>query len=1091
MDNQPSEHLSPEETRARLARLLQEKAGTLKLAPTSSSQERLWFVGQLLSGESINITQRIRMTGELDVAALQKSLDAIVQRHESLRTTIMTVGGEPMQAIAAALSVPVLITDLEHFPPEAREAEAQRLAEEESGYPFDLARGPLFRVRLLRLAPARHWLILNIHHIIADGWSMGVLVGELATLYQSYTQGQAPALPDLPMQYADFARWQRQRLGSEEFRAHLAYWMEKLADLASPPNFLPESVRPARRSLAGAELSLTFPEALGETLQTLSQQEQCTLFMTLLAGFVVLLYRYDGQPDVCIATLIANRSFRPIEPLIGFFINFLALRVNAGGNPGFRELLQQVRTVTLEAYAHQDMPIDQVVETWQRRYQSRMPLFRTLLVLQNAPLPTLDLPGLELDISRPAQAQNADMDLALFLTLKGQELTGHVQYSTDLWDEADMRRIMRHYQSLLQAAVAAPDTPIEALAWLTDEEARQVIVEFNRAASLNAEGATFEKLFEGQAARTPQAEAVSFAGESLTYTALNRRANQLAHYLRSLGVKPEVRVGIAISRSPEMIVALLGVLKAGGGYVPLDPAYPPERLATMMEESGVEVLLTTVRDRFPIRDAPHTVYLDGPARDEIARQSETNPPNNATAQNLAYVIFTSGSTGKPKGVMIPRAALANYALSAQQRFGITPADRVLQFATLNFDTAVEEIYPALLSGATLVLRAGDVLELPENFLDACQRERISVLSLPTAYWHTLVSDQAAEGLTWPASLRLVVIGGERALPEMFQRWNEAQARGDIAAATRLFNNYGPTEATVVATEAELTPGSAIVIGKPIHNVRCYILDHALRPAPVGAPGELYIAGRNLARGYLNHPAQTAAVFVPDPFSDEPGARMYRTGDQARYRADGAIEFLGRMDNQVKVRGFRVELDEIQAIFNRHPAVQEAVVVALADAQVPGSRQPVAYVVPKQATDGLAAELRAYAQQQLPDYMIPAVIVPLSAFPLTPAGKIDRKALPLPEEQSAGEEYTSPEGPVEEKLAEIWGQALNRKRIGAYDNFFDLGGHSLLATRVIYTINQAFHIKLSVRALFEEPTLAGLALVIEEMLLDELDAERLH
>lgn len=1087
METQQLEQLSAEETRAKLAQLLHEKAGKLKLAPTSFSQERLWFMEQLLPDESINIIQRIRLTGDLDVDALQKSLDALVRRHESLRTTLVTVGGKPMQAIAPPQSLPVSFISLEHLPPDARGPEAQRQTENESGHVFDLAQGPLFRVALLKLAPAQHWLILNIHHSIADGWSMGVLVRELTALYRGYAQGALPSLPDLPMQYADFARWQRQRLEGEEARGRLAYWMEKLADFSSPPSFVPDQLRPSERSFAGAEFPVTFPKSLGEGLQALSQQEQCSLFMTLLAGFVVLLYRYSGQPDVCVATLIANRSFRQIEPLIGLFLNFLALRVDAGGNPAFRELLQQVRAVTLAAYAYQDAPIDQVIETWQRHYQSRMPLFRTMLVLQNAPLAIEDLPGLTLEISRPAQARNADMDMTLYLTLKDQELTGHAQYNTGVLDETSVQRILHHYQVLLQSAVAAPDTPIQALAWMAEEEVRQMLVEFNRTVPLDTGGATFKALFEAQVARTPQAEAVAFAGESLTYETLNRRANQLAHYLRSLGVGPETPAGIAISRSLDMIVALLSVLKAGGGYIPLDPAYPPERLAAMMAESGIKVLLTTGSDRFPIHAASHTVLLDGPARDEIARQSEVNLLDGATVQNLAYTIFTSGSTGKPKGVMISQAALANYALSARQRFGITPEDHVLQFATLNFDTAVEEIYPTLISGARLVLRARDVIELPKTFLDFCQRKHISVLSIPTAYWHTLVSSLASEDLTWPASLRLVVVGGERMLPEMLRLWNEVKARGGIPAATHLFNNYGPTETTVVATEADLTHSDAITIGAPIHNVHCYVLDRALHPAPVGVPGELCIAGRGLARGYLNHPAQTAAAFVPDPFSAAPGARMYRTGDLARYRPDGALEFLGRIDNQVKVRGFRVEPDEIQAVFNQHIAVRETVVIALADDRLPGVQRLAAYVVPKQAAAGLAGELRAFAQQHLPDYMIPSAIMLLDAFPLTPAGKIDRRALPALEQAGVSVEYTPPEGLVEEKLAEIWSSLLNRERIGAYDNFFELGGHSLLATRVVYSINQAFQIKLSVRALFEEPVLAGLALVIEEMLLDELDA----
>lgn len=1084
--------LSVEQKRELLAEMLREKAQKPKFAPLSFTQERFWLLEQIMSERSPGIVQIARLCGQLDVAALEKALNELVRRHEILRTTIMTMGGNPVQVITPHTPLSLPIVDLSHLPTAEREAQIQQRADAEASIRFDLTQGPLFRINLLKLGEEEHILALNLHHIVADGWSMSILIRELVTLYQAFCVGRPSPLPELPIQYADFARWQRERLEGKAMDEHLAYWKQQLGDAPAMFDLPTDRPRPPVQTLHGAGLSLALPESLRQGLKALSQQEGCSLFMALIAGLGVLLHRYSGQEDICIGTIIANRTTRQLEGLIGFFTNPLVLRVDLSGNPTFRELLHRVRETTLEAYAHQDLPFDMILkEVRTEGYLGYTPWLQVKMLLQNMPIPTIETPGLTIELLRAEGEAQADSDLTLFLWEALEGLGGIVGYNTDIFDESTVRRMIDHLSNTLEAATATPDERVAALPLMTLDEQQRLVVELNQTQADYPAGATIQELFIAQAKRSPRKVAVSFAGETLTYAELNARANQLAHYLQDRGIGPDVLVGIAIPRSLDLIVALLGVLKAGGTYLPLDPAYPPERLAFMMADAEIRVLLT-VEELAGVLPPPDTlaIVLDNSVRAAIGQESSEEPDNRTEPEHMAYVIYTSGSTGQPKGVMITQRSLIQHTTAAIGHFKITPQDRVLQFASISFDTAAEEIYPCLLNGATLVLRTDEMLSSVETFLQTCADEGITVLDLPTAYWHTIIPELGLGDLQWPPDLRLIILGGEKALPKQLQAWY-------VHAPThiRLTNTYGPTETTIVVTLCDLNGKRAPVsatrapIGKPIANTQVYVLDPHLQPVPVGVPGELYIGGDGLARGYLCRPGATAERFLPDPFRAVAGARLYRTGDLVRYLADDNIEFLGRVDHQVKIRGFRVELGEIEALLLQHSDVGETVVVAHDVEHEPGSKQLVAYVVPATEQRPNIGDLRDSLKEKLPEHMVPSAFVLLDALPLTPSGKVDRRALPSPETaQHERKEYVAPEGPLEEKLAEIWSKILAVEKIGIYDDFFDLGGHSLTATQLIYHINKALQMDLSVRSIFEEPTIAGQALLIEEILIEELENE---
>ena len=1066
--------------------------------PTSFAQRGLWFLDQIApSSSTYNISQAFELGGRLQRTALERSLNEIARRHEILRTTFVEVEGEPAQLVAPPTDQPLRVVSLSQIPHGEREAEALRLIEQEAHRPFDLTQGPLFRATLFGIDAEEHILLMTMHHIVSDGWSMGVLYRELSVLYEAFCQHKVPSLPELPIQYADYAVWQRQWLQSEVLERQLSYWRQQLS--AVPVlEVSTDRPRPAAQSYRGARQSLALPKALSDGLKALSRREGATLFMTLLSAFQVLLHRYTGQDDIVIGSPIAGRTRAEIEELIGLFINTLVLRGDLSGDPKFTELMARARKMALEAYEHQDLPFEKLVEELRpERDPSRSPLFQVMFVLQNMPRTALELAGVTVT-PLEVDSGTAKFDLTLSMAEAAGALAATLEYNTDLFDHDAIERMVGHFRILLEGIVANPEQRLSELPLLTEAERRQLLVEWNDTKRDYPKDKCVHELFEEQVERTPDAVAVVFEDTQLTYRELNRRANQLAHYLQKLGVGPEALVGVCVERSLEMVVGLLGILKSGGAYVPLDPAYPKERLAFMVADSQAAVLLTQskilsqlsemIGDGRPPADTsvpqstirhPTVICLDTDWK-TIAQESEHNPLAGVTGDNPAYLIYTSGSTGMPKGVLITHRGLVNHTLAAANHYGIHPNDRRTQFASLSFDVAAAELFPAWSSGAAVVLRPDPWFDSFEGFLEFLERERITVLSLPTAFWHEWVSHLSRSKPELPSALRLLVIGTEQASPDRLAAW-----RSFVGNRVRWCNAYGPTEASITTTIFDLVScqedGALVTvpIGRPIANAQVYLLDRHQKPVPVGVPGELYIGGAGLARGYLNRPDLTAEKFLPNPFSEEASARLYKTGDLAHYLADGNIECLGRIDHQVKIRGFRIELGEIETVLGQHSAVRQAIVLARED--TPGDKRLVAYVVPDVEQVPTVSELRNILNEKLLEYMVPSVFVFLDALPLTPNGKVDRRSLPAPD-QSRPEQVNSfvpPSTPVEKTIADIWTQVLKVDKVGNHDNFFDLGGHSLLATQVISRMRHALQIELPLRAIFEAPTVAGLAVKITE------------
>ncbi|MDZ7269873.1 MAG: amino acid adenylation domain-containing protein [candidate division KSB1 bacterium] len=1031
--------------------------------PLSFAQQRLWFLDQLEPNNPFyNIPSAVRLEGALDPAILEKCLTAIIARHEILRTRIVTEEGRPRQVITPALQWSLPVIDLSGLPATEREAEVMRLARAEAQQPFALAEGPLFRVKLIRLAQEDHVALFTMHHIISDGWSMGVLLREVALLYDAFRNDRPSPLPPLPVQYADFAAWQRQWLQGEILERQLAYWKQQLAGCPPLLELPTDRPRPAVHSFRGAQLNFMLPADLTGRVKELSRQMGTTLFMTLLAAFQVLLARYSNQKDICVGTPIANRNRAELEGLIGFFANTIVLRTQLADNPSVRELLRRVRETALAAYAHQDVPFEMLVEALApERDLSHTPLFQTMFVFQQQAVAGRQVPGLRMS-PLEVHSGTAKFDLSLEMTETSEGLAATFEYNTDLFDAATIARLARHLERLLQGMAGDPDRRVAHLPLLIPEEQQQIVNDWNATAVTWPPAQNIQQLFEQQAAKTPEAVAVQFEDERCSYGELNRCANQLAHYLRSLGVGPEVLVAVSLPRSLEMVIALLAVLKAGGAYLPLDPAYPRERLAFMLQDAQPRVVLTTsgLRPMLP-GDGLTVVELDC-VRPLLARHAADNPGVTVLPQHPAYMIYTSGSTGVPKGAIIEQRGLINLVRAQIGEFAIRPESRVLQFAPFSFDASVSEIFTALISGATLCLIKPETLLAPDTLLAALRAQAISVVTLPPS----LLAVLPAEAL--PA-LHTLVSAGENCSREIAARW---------APGRRFINAYGPTENTVCASchRVEKLPEQAgIPIGRPIANVQLYILDEHLQPVPVGVAGELYIGGVSLARGYHRRPDLTAEKFIPNPFSTEPGSRLYRSGDWARWLPDGTIEFLGRLDQQVKVRGFRIELGEIETVLAQHPGLREVAVVAR-EARA-GERQLVAYVAPRAESAPASAELREFLGSRLPEYMIPALFVTLPSLPVTPSGKIDRRALPAPsferDESNAG--YVAPRTASEEKLVEIWESLLGVKPIGVHDNFFELGGDSIVSIQMIARASQA-GIQLTPKLLFQHPTIAGLAAV---------------
>ncbi|HEY0078606.1 MAG TPA: amino acid adenylation domain-containing protein, partial [Pyrinomonadaceae bacterium] len=1046
--------------------------------PLSFAQQRLWFIDQLEPGNPVyNTPGAVRLTGALRIEALERTLAELIRRHETLRTAFRaTTGGEPVQVIEEAEPFRLHVEDLSTIQPGERDGRARALALAEAQTPFDLSRGRLVRARLLRFGAQEHTLLVTMHHIISDGWSMGVLVGEVAALYEAYSTGKESPLEGLPIQYADYAVWQREWLQGSVLDEQLAYWREQLANAPAVLELPTDRPRPRVQTFRGASLPVSLPKSLTEALKALSRQTGATLYMTLLAAFQTLLGRYTGQTDILTGTPVANRRRAELEGLIGFFVNTLVMRTDLSGNPSFRELLTRVRQTALGAYAHQDVPFEMLVEELQpERSLSYTPLFQVLFVLQNAPSEALELEGLKASLL-DVESGTAKFDLMLSLEETSEGLEGVCEYSTDLFDDRTVSRMLEHLRTLLVGAVESPERRINELPLLTEAE-RRALSEWNATASEFPREACIHELVAEQAARTPESTAIVFGEASLSYRELNERANRVAHHLRSLGIGAETVAAVMMERSIEMLVGVLGVLKAGGAYLPLDPEYPQERLAFMLEDARARVLLTEQRlaERLPETSAK-VVCLDTDWK-RIEEESPREPERNAASTSLAYVVYTSGSTGRPKAVVMPHRAAVNLVTYQMRSSGeaAATAARTLQFASLSFDVSFQEIFSTWAAGGALVLLREDERRDGSALLGVLREQRVERLFLPFVALQHLAEVAEAENV-WPSSLRQVVTAGEQLkitphLARLFSRLDRCI----------LDNHYGPTETHLVSMHRlegdpsdwpKLPP-----IGRPISNAEVYLLDDALQPVPAGVAGELYVGGAQLARCYLNRPGQTAERFIPNAFSSEPGARLYRTGDLARYRADGVLEYLGRRDLQVKVRGFRVEVGEVEAVLKLHAGVKQAVVAALEDEE--GRKRLVAYLVAaRKSSPPTSSDLRSYLRERLPDYMIPSAFVLLDRLPLTPNGKVDRTALPAPRAKSASESYVAPRTAVEELTAGIWSEVLKVERVGVRDNFFELGGHSLLATQVVSRLRRAFKVELPLRRLFEHPSLEELAGAIE-------------
>jgi amino acid adenylation domain-containing protein len=1049
--------------------------------PLSFAQQRLWFIDQLDPGNSVyNFPVAVRLKGSINLPALELSLNEVVRRHEALRTTFSMVDGQPSQVVAARLTIAVPIVNLRELPETERENEMQRLVIEEARRPFNLAQGPLLRASVLQLSEDEQVGLLTMHHIVSDGWSTGILIREMAVLYQAFCSGSSSPLPDLPIQYADFAHWQREWLQGSVLQTQLEYWKQQLE--GSPPLLeLPtDHSRPPVQTFRGGHQVLLLPKAVGSALSALSRSEGATLFMTLLAGFKVLLHSYTSQDDLVVGTPIANRNRLEIEGLIGFFVNALVLRTDLSGDPTFRELLLRVREVCLGAYAHQDLPFERLVEELHlERDLSRNPLFQVMFVLQNASVQAVELPGL---ILNPviADSGTTHFDLTLHIVDTEQGLVATAAYNTDLFDAATITRMLRHFQTLLEGIVTSPDRRLSELSLLTEAERQQILVRSTGIRTDHIPVPCVHQLFEARAALTPDAIAVVFEREQLNYRELNSRANQLAHSLRKINVGPEVPVGVCLERSSEMVIALLGILKAGGVYLPLDPAYPKQRMTFMLEDSRAPVLLTQKRLTMGLPEHHARVVCLDSDWEAIAGENEQNPTTSIQRENLAYIIYTSGSTGHPKGVLVSHASIADHCLDAQRLYELAPADRVLQFGSMSFDLSLEQILPTLIAGARLVM-AGEIWRASE-FHEKAAEFGLTVLNLPTGYWQELVQEWTAEPETaLDVQYRLFVVGGDTMLPDALRLWNQTRLR-----SVRLLNAYGPTEATITATAFEIAPQLAedaslhrVPIGRPLANREMYILDKHCNPVPIGVPGELHIGGANLARGYLNQPGLTGEKFIPAPFGNRAGARLYKTGDLARYLSDGNIEYVGRTDHQVKIRGFRIELEEIEAALAEHPSVLQTIVSAQQD--MSGERRLVAYVVGDRQHAPTSNDLRSFLREKLPEYMVPALFVLLESIPTTPNGKVDRGALPKPDQTPPEmvKVFLAPRDDLELQLTSLWEEILSIRPIGVTDNFFELGGHSLLAVRLFALIEQRLGRKLPLAALFRGATVELLANIIRE------------
>ncbi|WP_316527983.1 amino acid adenylation domain-containing protein [Kitasatospora brasiliensis] len=1051
--------------------------------PASSAQERLWYLDRQDPGSAAYLMPAgVRLLGKLDAAVLGDCLTEIVARHEPLRTTFTEQDGRPVQVVHSPAPLPLPLTDLCGLAGDEAARSVHELHLQEARLPFDLATDRPIRARLVRLAEDEHVLLLTLHHIASDGWSLGVLLKELSDLYGAFTQGAPSPLPPLEVQYADYVAWHHDRFDEQRLAAQLEHWRMCLE--GAPVLELPgDRRRPPVRSAAAGSVPFRLDPATVERIEALAAAENATSYMVLLAAVAVLLHRWSGQDDLVLGAPVAGRTRPELEPLIGFFVNTLPLRMDTAGDPSFRGLLDRARAVCLDAYAHQDVPFERLVqELHPERKAGTVPLVQVMLALRNVPMTDLSLPGLALEVL-DQETVAGKFDLCLDL-VPGQDggIHGRVEFSHDLFDADTVRRMADCLTYLIGSALDQPDLAVSRLRLFPEEQGPELAERLSGGGSAAAglTAGTVHALFEARADLAGDAVAVLAGRERLTYRQLEERANRLAHYLRAQGIGPEQIVGVSLSRTADMVVTLLGLLKAGGAYVPLDPAYPHRRVAYMAEDAGVRCVLTDSaalargvfdpeRPEWQGLEFPRIICLD---REEaaLAAQPAHRPEPSVDERNLAYVIYTSGSTGRPKGSMNEHGGVANSVTGMNRVYGLTPEDRMLAISSLNYDMSVYEVFGALAAGAAVVVPADIETTDPEQLHALLRDQGVTAWSSAPALLDMLVNHATEHGGLEGVRLRVAGVGGDRMPPALPARLTA------LLPSVRLFNLAGMTEVSYCTTShlvrADGPSQGAIPWGRPLPNHRIYVLDEHSDPVPLGMPGELLIGGAGPGRGYWRRPSLTAQRFVPDPFSPEPGARMYATGDHARFRPDGVLDFMGRLDQQVKIRGFRIELGEVEGALGAHPAVVEPVVTAREDAG--GTRRLVAYLTVRDSAPSVA-ELRQFVAERLPDHMVPSNFVILDRLPLLPSGKLNRSALPAPDDAlGASTEHQDPQGPLEEVLADIWAQVLDADRVGVLDDFFELGGHSLRATQTVSRIRDLFRIQLSIPDFLTEATVRALA-----------------
>ncbi|KPA15500.1 amino acid adenylation domain protein [Candidatus Magnetomorum sp. HK-1] len=1038
--------------------------------PISFAQQRLWFLDQYEEeSTTYNISIAIQLDGQLKIDILQQSLQAIIDRHESLQSTFHKDNGIPVVKI---LKKPLQfdILDLRNLSDEQRSTKAEELILEECHLPFNLSEGPLFRSKLLQLDKNAHILLVSMHHIVSDGWSIGILIKDWTTLYKAFSEGLESPLPELPIQYVDYANWQRQWLKGEEYHRQVSYWKKQLKGIPELLELPTDFSRPPAQSFNGMNLHFSLSSELTDKLKKLSQVSDCTLFMTLISGFSILMAKYSGQEDIVLGSPIANRNHKDIESLIGFFVNTLVLRHDLSNNPSFKDFLKQNRNVILDAYGHQDISFEQLVEELQpTRSLSHSPLFQVLFVLQNAPSGELELPDLTITpINQDTEISKFDLSMILEENDKTSGIDGTVEFNTDLFKPETIQRLISHFKNLLQEIVKDPGQSILQYDIMSPAELETILYKWNETSTSYAKDKCIHELFEQQVEKTPDKIAVIFQDQTITYRELNHRANELAHHLRSLNIKAEDLIGIYMERSLEMVIGLLGILKSGGAYIPLDPTYPMDRIKYMIEDSETNILLTQAHllEKIDLKDI-HTICLD--KHEFFQDRHHENPGNNTSPSNLAYVIFTSGSTGRPKGVMLTHQAVNNFISSMRLKPGLTEQDILMAVTTISFDIAVLELYLPLTTGAQIILASNEMTKDGALLLECIKKFNVTVMQATPATWQLLLS------CGWEKMDSLKILCGGEALPHKL-------ASQLLEKGKDVWNLYGPTETTVWSSlckvdqnENQEVHDTPLPLGYPIANTQTYILNTYNQLVPIGVPGELHIGGDGLARGYLKRPELTAEKFIQNPFINDPDTLIYKTGDLVRYLPDGNIEYSCRLDNQVKIRGYRIELGEIESLLTKHPAVKQAVVIVKADQA--GEKSLVAYIISQQDEKVDSSEIKFFLSKGLPVYMIPSIYVSLDQMPLTPNGKINRLALPEPDLQSINRgdsTLVTPRDTLEIQLARLWEEVLKVQPIGIRDNFFDLGGHSLLAVRLMAKIEQAFNKHLPLATLFKNGTIELLA-----------------